>query len=713
MKRALVYAVVGLMTVVLSSGASASSGAFTPGAPGIGDPYFPLAGNGGYDVGSYGLDVKYDPAANHIDGVATISATATQNLSSFNFDLVGLTVHAITVNGWPAAWTRDAGELTVTPKVGLHMGSAFTVVVHYEGVPETIVSVLGPAGVFRTDDGMVIAGEPDSAATWFPVNDHPLDKASYAFKVTVPAGLEVVSNGSLKHTKTRRGLTTFTWQEKYPMASYLATLAIGKFQITDYKQDGLRFYDAIDSSLFGPVATPTSGTHLMISGQADSSYKRLMRTLTVPAGGATLSFSVTRDTEQPWDFMFVEAHTVGADNWTTLPDLNGHTSTDVGNSCPVESWENLHPFLVHYQTDHGDGTCAPTGTTGVWNAATGTSDGTAEQWKVDLGAYAGTQVEVSISYASDDVVQTHGVFIDDISTSTGEGNTSFEDDGNTLDGWTVPGAPAGSPGNANDFHVGTVADEPVNFGPIAQASFAREPEIIKFLSANFGPYPFRDVGGIVDHLPGVGFALETQTRPVYAQEFFYDQAGADDVVVHELSHMWYGDSVSVHYWADIWLNEGFATYAEWLWSEHEGGATPQQIFDDTVAGIPADDPFWQLVIGDPGPDHLFDAPIYVRGAMTLQTLRMEVGDAKFFRILQKWARLHRNGNGSTSEFIALAEQISHKNLDELFKTWLFTAGKPDVPAPLVAPAVANALLTNGLLGGRSSAHAGLHAALRR
>ena len=480
--------------------------------------------------------------------------------------------------------------------------------------------MLGASGVFQTDDGLIIAGEPDGAASWFPVNDHPLDKASYTFNVTVPKGLEVVSNGFLQHRKTHQGLTTFTWQEKDPMNSYLATMGIGKFEITRYKQDGLRFYDAIDPALFEPVAAPTTGTHFMLSNAADSSYKRLMRTLTVPAGGATLSFVVTRDTEQPWDFMFVEAHTVGVDDWTTLPDVNGHTSSDVGNSCPFESWELLHPFLVHYQTDHLDGTCSPTGTTGVWWAATGASNGP-EQWTVDLAAYAGKQVELSISYASDDVVQTHGLFVDDITTSTGEGNTSFEDDGDTLDGWTVPGAPAGSPGNTNDWTVGTAADVPPNFGFVARKSFAREPEIIKFLSDNFGPYPFRDVGGIVDHLAGVGFALENQTRPIYAQEFFYDQVGADDVVVHELAHQWYGDSVSVHFWQDIWLNEGFATYAEWLWSEHEGTDTPQQIFDATLAGIPADDPFWQLVIGDPGPDHLFDQPIYVRGAMTLQALR--------------------------------------------------------------------------------------------
>ena len=416
---------------------------------------------------------------------------------------------------------------------------------------------------------------------------------------------------------------------------------------------------------------------------ADSSYKRLTRTIAVPAGGATLSFWITRDTEQNWDFAFVEAHTVGAENWTTLPDANGHTSSDTGNSCPFGGWQAIHPFLAHYQTDNGDGTCSATGTTGTWSAATGQSDG-AEQWTVDLGAYAGTTVEVSIAYASDEVVQAHGLFIDDISTSTGEGTTSFEADGDMFDGWTVPGPPAGSPGNENDFTVGTIADLPEPLGFQARRSFDREPEIVRFLSGYFGPYPFRDVGGIVDHLAGVGFALENQTRPIYAQEFFYDPIGADSVVVHELAHQWYGDSVAVATWSEIWLNEGFATYAEWLWSEHEGLGTAQEIFDGNYAGIAADNPFWQVTIGDPGPEALFDGAVYVRGAMTLHQLRLTVGDDAFFRILRKWAASKRGGNGTTAEFIKLAERISGQDLDALFTTWLFTPGKPDVPAAAAA-----------------------------
>lgn len=121
------------------------------------------------------------------------------------------------------------------------------------------------------------------------------------------------------------------------------------------------------------------------------------------------------------------------------------------------------PFLAHYQTDNGDGTCSPAGTTGTWSAATGKGNGS-EHWLVDLARYAGRDVELSISYASDDLVQANIVVVDDIAVSTGEGSTSFEDDGDVLDGWTASGAPAGSQANENDWIVGTVADLPPSTG---------------------------------------------------------------------------------------------------------------------------------------------------------------------------------------------------------------------------------------------------------
>ena len=683
-RSAILAGSVALSLIVAASPAQAGHDQFRPGAPGIGDPYFPLDGNGGYDVQHYLLDVKYTPSTDALVGTATITARATQDLSRFNLDFHGLTVRSITVDGKSATWSRSGDELTVTPKRGIRDHSKFTTVVRYDGVPESVEG----AGFLHTDDGAVVVGQPHVASSWFPVNDHPLDKASYTFVVTVPAGLEAVSNGVLESTRTRGGWSTWTWQAREPMASYLATATVGQFNLHAYQKNGIKFWDAIDPDLYTPIATPHSGTQLALSQIASLTYKRLAHTFTVPVGGSQLSFWVNRDTEQNWDFLFVEAHTVGQDDWTTLPDANGHTSNDLGNPCPF--WLELHPFLTHYQTDNGDDTCSPTGSGGgAWNAATGNSGGY-EQWRVDLGAYAGKNVEVSITYASDDTVQARGVYVDDIAVTSGAGSTSFENDGDVMDGWTVPGAPAGSEPNENDWIVGTAADGPEPEGPIVEGSFARQPEIIKFLSSTFGPYPFSAGGGIVDDIAGVGFALENQTRPIYAREFFTDPVSGDNVVVHEIAHQWYGDNLAVAGWQHIWLNEGFATYAEWLWSEYDGLGTAQEVFDSFYDGIPASNSFWQLTIGDPGPDNVFEIPVYWRGGMALHQLRLAVGDRDFFTILRRWASTRAGGNVTIPEFIALAERISGKQLDDLFNTWLFTPGKPVLPSAAAGSAAGSA-----------------------
>jgi Immune inhibitor A-like, MAM domain/Zinc carboxypeptidase len=216
------------------------------------------------------------------------------------------------------------------------------------------------------------------------------------------------------------------------------------------------------SGIAGPF-DPHTGSSFMWSERSDEAYKRLSRTITVPAGGATISFWTSYNLELDFDYLIVEAHTVGQDDWTTLPDQNGHTSNDLstdesctgGWSNPADTANVLHPFLQHYQTFNEDGTCSNTGTTGEWNAANGSSSGW-QQWQLDLSRYAGSQVEISITALSDwGLQQFPGVFVDDIVVSTGEGSTSFEDDPEPMDGWTVPGAPQDPEGieepNRNDW----------------------------------------------------------------------------------------------------------------------------------------------------------------------------------------------------------------------------------------------------------------------
>ncbi|HET6562299.1 MAG TPA: M1 family aminopeptidase [Marmoricola sp.] len=657
----------GFAATPVASGAAAAP---RPGSPGAGDAYFPLAGNGGYDVRHYGLRLRYRPAVDRLTGVAVISARATQGLTRFNLDLDGLRVHAVRVDGRRADWSRSRGELRVTPARVLRRGERFRVAVRYGGVPRTLAN--GP-GFIHTDDGNIVAGQPEGASTWFPVNDHPSDKASYSFHVTVPKHRKVVANGELLGRHTSRGWTTWHWKAREPMAPYLATVDTGAWRLRGYRHQGIEMWDAIDPDLFRSV-TPRTGERMAISQSSDSGYHRLTRRIRVPAAGATVSFSVTRDTESEWDHFVVEAHPVGSDEWTTLPDLNGHTDTFPGNACTY--WQEIHPFLGHYQTVEGD-ECSPTGTTGAWHSASGRSDGY-EQWTVDLAPWAGQEVELSLSVVSDDSVSMPGVFVDDITVSTSEGTTSFEEDADPMDGWTVPGAPVGSPGNAADWIVGTADDAPATPGEIARGSLRRQGEIIDFLESRFGPYPFSAGGGIVHDVPGLGFALETQTRPIYAPEFFTDPLSGDGVVVHEVAHQWYGDSLAVRRWRHIWLNEGFASYAEWLWSEHEGLGTAQEIFDFFYTQIPEDDEFWTIRIGDPGPANLFHNAVYTRGAMTLHQLRLLVGDRAFFSTLRRWARGNRNGLVTTRELIALAEQVSGRQLDRFFHRWVFTTTKPEV-----------------------------------
>ena len=197
----------------------------TPGAAALGDPYFPKDGNGGYDVRHYDLDLRYFPQADRLSGVATISATATKNLSRFNLDLVGLNVGRIKLDGRSVDWNRTGHELRVKPRTTLGAHEKFRVKVYYEGVP---VGLEG-AGFVHTDRGALVIGQPHVAASWYPVNDHPTDAASYTFHITAPKDRSVLANGNLVDKKTRAGVTTWTWNAHDPMASYLTTLAIGGY----------------------------------------------------------------------------------------------------------------------------------------------------------------------------------------------------------------------------------------------------------------------------------------------------------------------------------------------------------------------------------------------------------------------------------------------------------------------------------------------------
>ena len=193
--------------------------------------------------------------------------------------------------------------------------------------------------------------------------------------------------------------------------------------------------------------------------------------------------------------------------------------------------------------------------------------------------------------------------------------------------------------------------------------------MIDFLENTFVRYPFVAFGSIVDD-DSVGYALETQTRPVYSR------AASEGTVLHELAHQWFGNAVSPERWQDIWLNEGWATYAEWLWSEHNGGDSAQAHFEDVHRAIPADDNFWTTVVADPGPFGLFASAIYDRGAATLHALREKVGDRAFFAGARLWLERYNDSTGTTEDFQAVYEKVSGQDLDAFFDEWVRTPVKP-------------------------------------
>ncbi|MEV0501173.1 M1 family metallopeptidase [Streptomyces spectabilis] len=198
------------------------------------------------------------------------------------------------------------------------------------------------------------------------------------------------------------------------------------------------------------------------------------------------------------------------------------------------------------------------------------------------------------------------------------------------------------------------------------------PEITDWAGTRFGPYPFSSVGAVVDHLPGLGYALETQTKP------YFGSAPEDTLLVHELAHQWFGNSVTPRRWKDMWLNEGFATYAEWLWQEDHGGKSAREIFESFYDGThPESEGIWDFPPTDPpGAGRVSDSPVYGRGAMTLHKVREAVGDSTFFGILRGWTKRHRHKNVDTQEFIAFCEAKAGKDLTEVFDAWLFGESKP-------------------------------------
>jgi aminopeptidase N len=445
------------------------------GALEIGDLYFPGLGNGGYDVEHYSLELDIDMDGDALTATARIRARALHDLASFSFDLYGLEVDRVRVNDKNAPFERTppaplpdgkpgkSAELVVHPVAPLAAGAEFTVEVLYGGSPAARPD---PAFAFlpkstgtgwkRKESGLYVLSQCIGAATWFPCNDHPRDKASYSFRVTVAKPWTAAANGVLTEVIEEGEARTFVFEARDPMASYLATLNVAEFGVLESE---------------GP------------------------------------------------------------------------------RGIPIRIY---HPL-----------------------------DATAEEL----------------------------------------------------------------------------------------AGFRRQGEVLEFLEMVLGPYPFEAAGGVLQYEPAAG-ALECQTLPVYGR------GCGLEIMVHELAHQWFGDCVSPDLWRDLWLNEGFASYAEWLWTEHtEGQEAYDRLARRTYAELRArktGSPF------DPGVAQMFSGRVYQRGPFVLHGLRREVGDEAFFRILSGWVETNKNANASTAAFVAYASKCAGRELAPFFDAWLFAEVTPEV-----------------------------------
>jgi aminopeptidase N len=439
--------VIVLVALVLGAGEAAAD-----------EPFFPGAGNAGYDAIDYQVDIVYRAESGRIEARTTVLARAESELRRFSLDFRGPRVSKVRVDNRVAQFRRRDGKLTVVPEEAIEPESIFSVAIVYSGVPAKVIDPDGtPEGWNRTDDGVIAVGEPQGAAAWIPCNNVPADKATFDFEITLPAGLKAVANGRLSRVPRWRGRARYHWKESAPMSPYLAVLDIGR--------------------------------------------GKLLKT-------------------RAW----------GRPAWTLIDPRLAKGSRPVLSALP---------------------------------------------------------------------------------------------------------------------------------------------EAIRFLSGVFGSYPFGSAGSIVDYAPEVGYALETQSRPVYA--YVPDLT----TLVHETADQWFGNSVGLERWPEIWLNEGFATWSQWYYAERHGGRSARAIFERLYRVPASNEEFWNPPPGHPGSArHLFDSSIYVRGAMAVQALREEIGTKTLLRVLRRWTREHRYGSATIREFITFSERVAGRDLDGLFRRWLYQRGKP-------------------------------------
>jgi aminopeptidase N len=439
-----------------------------------GDPRLPELGSADLDVQHYLAAIAYDPADRSLLGSVRVDATLVHPTDRIALDADGPTVTSVASGGIAASFSQLDGELLIDLPGRLERGATVTVDIEFELTVEDQSFLGGGAGLFPTTDGLWSVNEPDGASTWLPVNDHPTDKATWTFELTVPDGLTAVANGAaLGPVETDDGIT-WIWEQDEPMASYLITFLVGRYELVDG----------------GVSTTGVELDHVVLEGRRRS----------------------------------------------------------------------LDPYL--------------------------------------------------------DVTDDQLVFFEEL----------------------------------------------------------------------FGPYPFERYGlALADSLPGL--AMETQGLSLFSAEDLDGSLGLLQhlLLAHELAHQWFGDAVSPATWDDIWLNEGFATYAQWLWLDEAGLVELGDSARSALARLPSSG--WPLS----APAELFGPVAYDGGATALHALRRTVGDEAFFEGLRTWVATHLDDDAGTDDFESLMETVSGVELDDFFATWVHASGQPDAFPEAAVPEPADDL----------------------
>ena len=209
--------------------------------------------------------------------------------------------------------------------------------------------------------------------------------------------------------------------------------------------------------------------------------------------------------------------------------------------------------------------------------------------------------------------------------------------------------------------------------------FGRQPQMMKLFVKLFGPYPLADGYTVVVTDDDLEIPLEAQGISIFGANHCDGRRGSERLVAHELAHQWFGNSVTAQRWRHIWLHEGFACYAEWLWSDHCGERSADdwaRHYHQRLVDSPQD-----LVLADPGPQDMFDDRVYKRGALALHALRRRIGDDAFFALLREWTSRYRHASVVTDDFIALAAQYTEDSLRPLWAAWLYSAEVPELDLP--------------------------------